>query len=781
MVHSPAPLNSASATSLRRSTTPVLNGSTVQLSRYWVDVSLTGDILEQSDDFRKLFGFNEVTTKDVKISDLVPIAHEQTVSGMLRLLTCQNGLLGPFPTRIKHPQGYWVHTNLTFERKSNAQQVRIYLKNKNKKRSRLRARLRQARDLQTLFENNLEGLFCLELERPLTEGWTAEKQAEHVLRHARIVCCNNSLKQIFQWNELADPQLFGDLIQSDAYVNKVWLQELLATQQPVWHNSKTKVTPARDKELTLNIKVKKEYRAGLLWRMWFCVQDVTLLETYERLSQKTQAHYKLLTDNLEHAIFMKDGDLRYVAANKKYCDNLGLKEEDIIGRTDYELHPAELAERYRADDREVIHHGDRIQTEQPVVFGNGQTRITKVVKTPVRDEYGKLGVLGIYWDITEEQQLQEQRRHAQKVDALSKLAGHVANDFNNMLTAIMGNSELLKVQVGNHPENLRTIQNIERAAQRATDLTSRIMSLSRPPMVDLRPLDLNLVVENWLRSQTLPSNVKLHYTPNISGWLINADTKQLSLVIKNLVENAVEAMPEGGELSLSVENKTISEQNNGMFAFRNGDYICLVVKDNGTGIQPEFLDRLYDPFFSSRSEPARGLGLALVRQAVEQHHGWIKTESTPGKGTTFRIWLPRYSKPMQKYDEPTVNKGKEEKRNLILLVEDEEILRHLSQKFLQNLGFEVLLAETGQMALEIYQTRWQDIGAVVLDLSLPGMSGLETLDHLQAKNPEVRVLLTSGFAAPAVAPNVKANICGFLAKPFRLDQLAKLMQQVLQQ
>jgi PAS domain S-box-containing protein len=417
---------------------------------------------------------------------------------------------------------------------------------------------------------------------------------------------------------------------------------------------------------------------------------------------------------------------------------------------------------------------------------DGTIAVISINARAVTDQEGNLlHFEGFIEDITESKRLEKELQQAQKMEAVGTLAGGIAHDFNNLLQGILGYSEIiLRKKEEDHPDH-RRLREIQKLAQRASELTQQLLTFSRKVESILRPVDLNQEVMqvHKLLKRTIPKmiNIELHLQKDLR--VINADPAQMEQIMMNLAVNARDAMPGGGTLVFETENVVLEEGElkNRTWA-QPGKYVLLTISDTGQGMDRETMEHIFEPFFTTKEVgKGTGLGLAMVYGIVKAHGGHIACYSEPEKGTTFQIFLPaegELKKEMQSAAEGNreIPGGSE----TVLLVDDEAILRDLGREILTNYGYTVLLAPDGKKALEICRERGREISLVILDLIMPGTGGKNCLEKLLLMDPEIRVVIASGYSVNWDKNEaLEAGAKGFIRKPYEIKQMLEVLRQAI--
>ena len=518
-----------------------------------------------------------------------------------------------------------------------------------------------------------------------------------------------------------------------------------------------------------------------------------LLEALERARQREALReqerlLRQIIDANPSLIFVKDWNGRFVLVNQATAHVYGTTVDALVGKTDGDFNRnTEEVAHFLRDDRDVMSSGQpKIIAEEPVTNPAGETRWFQTIKVPLRSPAeGTATLLGVATEITERKRLEEQLLQSQKMEAVGQLAGGVAHDFNNILTAIVGYTDLLAAELASNVRQLEDLEEIRKAARRAAALTRQLLAFSRKQVLEPRIIDVNAVVLNldkMLRS-LISENIELKTDLAVNLGAARADPNQIEQVIMNLAINARDAMPDGGTVTIETGNVTLDDAYAGQHvSVIPGEYVMLAVSDTGCGMDAKTQSRIFEPFFTTKpAGRGTGLGLSTVYGIVKQTGGNIWLYSEPGKGTTFKVYLPAIAALPEDIGKVAPAEAPRRGAGTVLVVEDDEQLRRLTHRALDAQGYTVLVADRGGTALDIARRHKGEIDLLLTDVIMPDTNGRKLAETIRAARPGMRVLYMSGYPDGAIASHgmLEPGVA-YLAKPFTTEAITRRVREVLE-
>lgn len=514
-----------------------------------------------------------------------------------------------------------------------------------------------------------------------------------------------------------------------------------------------------------------------------CSFNAALRAAQEGL-RRSEMNFRSLVTNAPYGICRCDAAGILQNANPAFVAMLGYTSNS-------ELAGDNLANLY-ADTQQYFSLADYLQSGHR--FNNliaewkrkdGNSIIARLSGRAIRGEKNEVYFELFAEDVTENRALEQQLRQAQKMEAIGRLAGGIAHDFNNLLMVISGYCEFLLERVGPESELRGPTQEISRAAERATSLTRQLLAFSRKQMLTMKVLDLNAVVTENLKMLTrlIGEDIDLVMIPEGELGAVKADPGQIEQVILNLAVNARDAMPRGGKLTIETANTELDEEYARFHGpIKPGEYVMLAISDTGTGMDSETQNRIFEPFFTTKGTKGTGLGLSTVYGIVKQSDGYVWVYSEVGKGTTFKIYLPRVTAAGEVIgmEQSMAVSAPQPGHETILLVEDEDSLRQMDKIYLEKQGYIVLEAQDASVALRVSNNFPGTIHLLLTDVIMPGMNGRELAQRIAAVRPETKILYMSGYTENAIGHNgvLDAGII-LLQKPFTLPALKAKVREVL--
>jgi PAS domain S-box-containing protein len=503
--------------------------------------------------------------------------------------------------------------------------------------------------------------------------------------------------------------------------------------------------------------------------------------------RESERRFREMMENVRLLAVTLDRDGRITFCNNHLAEFAGASREELVGRDWFEtfLPPDEREDVSRvfrealAGDTYAAHHENDLLTRA------GERRRIAWDNTPLRDAEGRIvGTASLGRDVTQQRELEDQVRQSQKMEAVGRLAGGVAHDLNNMLAPILGWAEILLLDMTADDPRRDDLLHVRVAAERARDLTRQLLAFSRKQVLQLRPVSLADVVagfEKMLR-RTIREDIQIHLLLHDDSGAVLADAGQIEQVLANLAVNAQDALPGGGEMTVEVSNVDLDDA--WVLAHPGaspGAFVCLTVSDTGLGMPPQIIEHLFEPFFTTKElGQGTGLGLATVYGIVRQHGGAIDVESEPGRGSTFRIYLPRVDVPAQLPEEKASAGAFQGGRESILVVEDNDMVRELTCEMLRQRGYAVTGAASPEECIEAVEARRERVDLLVTDMIMPRLNGRDLYDRLTNTIPALRVVVMSGYAHTLVASGPGSRFGRhFLQKPFSLRALTDAVRAAL--
>jgi PAS domain S-box-containing protein len=515
--------------------------------------------------------------------------------------------------------------------------------------------------------------------------------------------------------------------------------------------------------------------------------DITERKRAEADLHRQREFLRQVVDTSPSFIFAKDRHGRFTLANAAVAEAYGTTVESLLGKTDADFNPrTEEVEAFRRDDLEVMDSGrERVIPEEVITDASGKRRWLLTVKRPLLGPDGRADqILGVSTDITERKLTEDQLRQSQKIEAVGQLAGGVAHDFNNLLGVITGYADLLLKDIGAPHPGARRVQEIRKAADRATALTRQLLAFSRKQVLQPRVLDLNAVVGDMekMLGRLIGEDIQIIARFGTELGRVKADPGQIEQVIMNLAVNARDAMPHGGKLILETTNVELDENYLPTHpGAKPGPHVLLAVSDTGHGIDAETLPRIFEPFFTTKEQgKGTGLGLSTVYGIVKQSGGYIMVYSEPGHGTTFKVYLPRVDEQAAAAVGEVPAEPLARASETILLVEDEKSLREMIHEILEEGGYTVLEGGSPEEALAAARSHPGPIHLMLTDVVMPRMGGRDLAAEMAAVRPDLRVLYMSGYTDNAIVHHGVLDAgTHFLQKPFTADALLRKARAVL--
>jgi PAS domain S-box-containing protein len=506
--------------------------------------------------------------------------------------------------------------------------------------------------------------------------------------------------------------------------------------------------------------------------------NITERKKAEEELRKTKERYQKIVENANEWIWILDREGKFIYANRAAIEDSGYKFENWVGKSFEPIVVEEDLSKTKRIFTETL-AGKSQNYEVRIKDKRGNIRTLKVNTAPLLEEGEAIGTVSIGRDVTEEKEKEKELIRMDKLESIGVLAGGIAHDFNNLLMGIMGNISLASMNIDDD-ETKELLSDAAKASKEAGRLTEQLLTFSRGGEPVKEETSIKDIIIDSSGFVLHGSNVKCEYKFPDDLWRIEVDKGQMSQVINNIVLNADQSMPEGGKISITGDNVILGKDNT--LPLPEGKYIRINIEDEGVGIPEEHLNKIFDPYFSTKTK-GHGLGMTTVHSIIQKHEGHIKVESKLGEGTTFYIYLPAVEEDNGEREEEKEEVSLIGKKK-ILLMDDEEIVRKIMGRMLKEKGSEVVFAEDGKEAVRKFKEARNtphSFDVVILDLTIPGgMGGEETLKKIREIDLNVKIIVSSGYSNdPIMANYEKYGFNGVIAKPFNIEELSQVLNKVI--
>ena len=491
--------------------------------------------------------------------------------------------------------------------------------------------------------------------------------------------------------------------------------------------------------------------------------------------------FKEIIDSAFDCVIVTDREGVITYVNRAFETLTGYSRQEAIGKTPAILQSGLHSKDFYRELWKTILSGRPWRGELINAKKDGSLYTVSTVIFPVLNEKSEVeNFVAVQRDVTEEKKLYEQLLRAQKMEAIGTLAGGIAHDFKNLITVILGYTEVMKDYIKPEQPLWRPVDIIEKTAQRGASLASKILSVTKKESLEMKVIDINRVVRETLEilERSIPKTIEIKVSLEEDLPRVKADPTQMQQVLLNLAINAKEAMPEGG--TLFIGTSTVGRENGASNGLEGNGFVRITVQDTGKGIEKELQSRIFDPFFTTKKEAGTGLGLYIVHSIVSAHNGYINLYSEPGKGTKFNIYIPVFKGSPE--EEREVDMESLKGSGTVLVVDDEVDILNLVEDLLRPLGYRTLKAKDGYEAVDIIRSKRKEIDLVLLDMVMPKLSGREVFQQLKNIAPEIPVVLCSGYTADGLAgvrDLIKEGAKAFLQKPFTRASLGVTIKRVI--
>jgi PAS domain S-box-containing protein len=665
--------------------------------------------------------------------------------------------------RLQHKNGDWRYLETVARDMSSHPEIDgVILNSRDITEKKLAQEAQRISDMlyRTIFENTGTAIMIIEENGKIS---LANKKAEWLTGY-----CVEELSALPHWSKLATPKSLETIID---------YMLALKAQSLSWPRSYEGQLVRKDGKKTdvfltvNNIPTTNRLIASIL--------DLTDIKAAQKALQESEEKYRLLIENSTDGIFIiQDNVIKF--PNRNTILTLGYSEDELAAMPFTSiLHPEDLDEAMTAFARQLSAKAAPSPITFRVLTKAGEELWAEVLAVETVWQ-GTRAIINFVRNVTQQKKLETQLLHAQKMEAVGTLAGGIAHDFNNLLMGIQGYASIMLMDEDRPEADVDMLRAIEQQVKSGADLTKQLLGFARAGKYELKPISLNDVLQ---KTSTIFGRTKKEITIHTkladNLWIVEADRGQIEQCLLNLYVNAWQAMPAGGELYLATQNWAVDDDSAPHLDLTPGNYVNVSVSDTGTGMDKKTRSRIFEPFFTTK-EMGRGtgLGLASVYGIMKNHKGVINVQSEMGHGTTFNIFLPASEKVLAEDIAPSP--GFVQGTETILLVDDEKIVSDVTEVFLTKLGYNVMTAQSGKAAIDLYKNNQSHISLVILDMIMPEMNGEETFAALKALDSKIKIILSSGYSINQKVLELLDRGClEFVQKPYDVNNLSRIIRKVL--
>ena len=738
---------------------------------FWI-VDMEGHFLEVNDAYCHLIGYSRDELLTMRIQDVEAVeSPEETIHRIQKIMELGGDR---FETRHRCKDGSTVDIEVSVNyMEDGGRQMFVFLRDITKrKRAEEALRLANAYN-RSLIEASLDPLVTIGPDGKITDVNAA---TEKITGH--------SSKELIGTDFM---NYFSEPGKAEAGYQQVFQYGFVQDYALEIRHKDGHLTP-----VLYNASVYRD-EAGQVMGVFAAARDITERKRAEETLRESEEKYRSILENIQEGYFEVDLAGNCTFANDARCQNLGYTKEELIGMNNRQFEDKENAKKVYQGFNRVYRTGEPVKNiEEEVIRKDGTKAFSELSVSLIRDPEGKpIGFRGISRDVTERKREEEEKvalidqlRQSQKMEAIGRLAGGVAHDFNNLLTVIKGYCQLSLAEMKESTPIRDALEVINKATEKAADLTRQLLAFSRRQIMEVRVLDLNALLQNLdkMLRRIIGEDIELVTLLGEDLGRVKADPGQIEQVVMNLAVNAKDAMSKGGKLIIETANAELDEAYaHAHVAVTPGRYVMIAVSDTGTGMTPEVRDRVFEPFFTTKGKgKGTGLGLATVYGIVKQSNGNIWVYSEPGKGTAFKIFLPRVDEPAEKLKVQETGEELPRGSETVLVVEDDKEVRNLAVRILKRQGYTVLDGSYGDQAFNVCRQHKGRIHLLLTDVVMPGMDGRAISESLSQLHPEMKVLYMSGYTGDAIVHHgILIEGINYIQKPFTVEDLVRKVREVL--